>query len=61
MALLRKRVTDLGNHPTLRFNIMTLCKPPKGRSGPSISKGFNVLSTQFMTESFDIKLPELPK
>lgn len=61
VVLLRKRLTDLGNHPTLRFNIMTLCKQPNGSSGLGISKGFNLLSTQFMTESFDIQLPELPK
>lgn len=61
VMLLRKQLTDLGNHPTLRFNIMTICKQPNASSALSVSRGPNLLSKEFMTEPFDIEIPKLPK
>jgi len=61
LLLLKKQLTGLGNQPTLRFNIMTLCKQPDGGSVVSLSKGFSVLSKDLMTDPFDLQLPEPPK
>jgi hypothetical protein len=48
LTLLSKQLTDLGNHPILRFNLMAFCKQPNGGS---------VASKVAMTEPFDIQLP----
>ncbi len=47
LALLRKQLAELGDEPTIRFNITLFCRQPDGK----------VITTETTTDAFRLRLP----
>jgi hypothetical protein len=50
LLLLKSQLAGLGNEPTVRFNLMFLCRQPDGK----------VVTKTVTTGAFDLRLPALP-
>jgi hypothetical protein len=50
LLLLKSQLAGLGNKPTVRFHLMSLCRQPDGK----------VVTNTVTTGAFDLRLPSLP-